>query len=239
MKLFKHGALLLLASTLISTPVYAQFEGLSMMRMGAWDVDFSGNVNGFATFLDCDAKGDGVVAGGLACGSNGNDRDVNNIQTGLLPSWLNFYAATVTDSGVKTAVHLSFQPGIDSNSPFGGPLDGALGINAANFRQVFLTMGTDTMGTLKIGRDLGVFGGNAILEDMTLLGVGTVSDLAARGGNTTLGRIGVGYLYADWKSQIQYTSPNWDGFSFTAALVDPWGVDSIAGIHGTVPQPRD
>ena len=101
MKLFRHGALLLIAGTLISTPVYAQFEGLSMMRMGAWEVDFSGNVNGFATFLDCDNKGDGVVDGGLACGSNGNDRDVNNIQTGLLPSWLNFYAATVTDGGVK------------------------------------------------------------------------------------------------------------------------------------------
>ena len=233
MKLFRHGALLLIAGTLISSPVYAQFEGLSMMRMGAWEVDFSGNVNGFVTFIDCDDKGDGVVAAGLACGSNGNDRDVNNIQTGLLPSWLNFYAGTVTDSGVKTAVHLSFQPGIDSSSPFGGPLDGALGLNASNFRQVFLTMGTDTMGTLKVGRDLGVFGGNAILEDMTLLGVGTVSDLAARGGNTTLGRIGVGYLYADWKSQIQYTSPNWDGFSFTTAVVDPWGVDTLtAAIEG-------
>ena len=159
----------------------------------------------------------------------GNDREENNIQTGLLPSWLNFYAGTVTDGGIKTAVHLSFQPGIDSNSPFGGPLDGALGLNAANFRQVFLTMGTDTMGTFKIGRDLGVFGGNAILEDMTLLGVGTVSDLTIRGGNTTLGRIGVGYLYADWKSQLQYTSPNWNGLSFTAALVDPWGTGTIAG----------
>ena len=94
-------------------------------------------------------------------------------------------------------------------------------------------MGTDTMGTFKVGRDLGIFGGNAILEDMTLLGVGTVSDLATRGGNTTLGRIGVGYLYADWKSQIQYTSPNWDGFSFTAAVVDPWGVDTLtAAIEG-------
>ena len=228
MKLFRHGALLLIAGTLISTPVYAQFEGLSMMRMGAWEVDFSGNVNGFATFIDCDDENNGRVAGGLACGSNGNDREESNFQTGLLPSWLNFYAGTVTDSGVKTAVHLSFQPGIDSSSPFGGPLDGALGLNAANFRQVFLTMGTDTMGTFKIGRDLGVFGGNAILEDMTLLGVGTVSDLTIRGGNTTLGRIGVGYLYADWKSQIQYTSPNWDGFSFTAAVADPWGVDSLA-----------
>ena len=124
MKLFRHGALLLLASTLISSPVYAQFEGLSMMRMGAWEVDFSGNVNGFATFIDCDAEsGGGLVAGGLACGSNGNDRDANNIQTGLLPSWLNFYAATVTDGGIKTAVHLSFQPGIDSGHGASGAAD--------------------------------------------------------------------------------------------------------------------
>ena len=73
-----------------------------MMRMGAWEVDFSGNVNGFVTFIDCDDKGDGVVAAGLACGSNGNDRDVNNIQTGLFTVVAEFSTPVLfTDSGVK------------------------------------------------------------------------------------------------------------------------------------------
>ena len=56
-----------------------------------------------------------------------------------------------------------------------------------------------------------------------------MSDLTAGGGNTSLGRIGVGYLYADWKAQVQYTSPSWSGFSFSVALVDPWGLGGLSG----------
>ena len=57
----------------------------------------------------------------------------------------------------------------------------------------------------------------------------TVSDGTAGGGNTSLGRIGVGYLYADWKAQVQYQSPNYDGFSFTVAVVDPWATTISTG----------
>ncbi len=74
------------------------------------------------------------------------------------------------------------------------------------------------------------FGSDAILSDMTLLGVGTVSDLTRGGGNTSLGRIGVGYLYADWKGQIQYSSPKFGGFSFNLAVVDPWGLVNLSGV---------
>ncbi len=223
------AAAVVLGGMLTTAPVFAAFEGLSMMRMGAWEVDFSGNVNAFVTAIDCDPGGTNPdrdkVAGGLACGSDGKDSDHHNIQTGLLPSWFNMSAATDAPGGIRTGVHVSFQPGVDSSSNFGGN-DGALGLNSSNFRQVFLTFGTDSMGTFKIGRDLGVFASDAILNDMTLLGVGTVSDLASKGGNTTLGRIGVGYLYADWKSQLQYTSPNMGGLTLTAALVDTWGAGS-------------
>ena len=83
------------------------------------------------------------------------------------------------------------------------------------------------MGTFKIGRDLGVFASDAILNDMTLLGVGTVGG-STGGGNTSLGRIGVGYLYADWKAQIQRKSPKYKFFggtvSYTLTAVDPWAV---------------
>ena len=65
---------------------------------------------------------------------------------------------------------------------------------------------------------------------MTLSGVGTVSDLTQGGGNTSLGRIGVGYLYADWKGQVQYSSPKWGGFSFNVAVVDPWGLVNLSGV---------
>ena len=187
-------------------------QAFEAIKMGDWDVSFSGNINGFLTEVDCDTNANGVVAGGLACGSLvGSDYDQSNIRTGLLPSWLGLNAKTEV-GGIKTEVNIGFQPGIDSNTGISGTsIDGGLGLNSANFRQVNLKFGAD-WGTITIGRDLGVFGSDAILSDMTLLGVGTVSDLTSGGGNTSLGRIGLGYVYADWKGQIQYASRDFSGF---------------------------
>ena len=219
--------LVCLGATVFGTStVHAAFEGLSMMRMGAWEVDFSGNVNAFVMNGDCETKTvNDTVAGGFACGG---DNDYNDVRDGLLPSWLNFSAATTTPDGWRAGVHLSFQPGSNTNSPVTTEaLDGALGQSSVNFRQTFLTVGRDDFGTLKIGRDLGVYGSDAILSDMTLLGVGSGAGYPRN--HTTLGRIGFGYLYADWKAQLQYASPNFNGLSFTAALVQPWGAGTIAG----------
>jgi hypothetical protein len=200
-----------------------------VLEVGEWKVDFSGNINGFISDVNCDA-GTGPVAGGLACGSAGADYDDNNIRTGLLPSWFGFHAER-TEGSTKYGIMIGFQPGIDGGnqgSITGGPIDGGLGLNSENLRQVYLEWSGD-WGGIKIGRDLGLFGSDAILSDMTLLGVGTVSDLTRGGGNTSLGRIGVGYVYADWKGQVQYSSPKWGGFQFSAALVDPWGLVNLSG----------
>ena len=156
---------------------------LDMIEVGEWKIEFSGNINGFASDVKCDA-GAAPVAGGLACGSNGSDYDDNNIRTGLLPSWLNFHAEK-TDGDNKYGVTIGFQPGIDGGNQgaiTGAPLDGGLGLNSENLRQIFLEWG-GKWGSIKVGRDLGLFGSDAILSDMTLLGVGTVSDLTRGGGN--------------------------------------------------------
>jgi len=201
-------------------------QAFESMKMGNWDVDISGNINAFFTNIDCDTNGNGLVSAGLACGSLvSSSYDSGNVQTGLLPSWFGFHAKQESD-GLTTEINIGFQPGVDGG---GGAIDTGLALNSENLRQVNLKFGSD-WGTIMLGRDLGVFGSDAILSDMTLLGVGTVSDLAVFGGNTTLGRIGVGYLYADWKAQIQYASPNWDGFSFNVAIVDPWGLFNLSGL---------
>ena|SRR5882672_68238 len=201
-----------------------------MMDVGEWKVEFSGNVNGFLSNVDCSSDAAGPVLAGLACGSlSGGDYKDTNIRTGLLPSWLGFHAER-TEGSTKYGVTLGFQPGIDSNTGIAGaPIDGGLGLNSSNFRQVFLEF-SGGWGGIKVGRDLGIFGSDAILSDMTLLGVGTVSDLTRGGGNTSLGRIGVGYLYADWKGQIQYSSPKFGGFTFNIAVVDPWGLVNLSGL---------
>ena len=227
MKIGKH---VLTFASALGLMLASQGAGaFGMMDVGEWKVEFSGNVNGFISDVKCDA-GAGPVLAGLACGSNGGNYDDNNIRTGLLPSWFGFHAER-TEQATKYGITIGFQPGIDSGADLtGGPLDGGLGLNSSNFRQVFLEFSGERWGSIKIGRDLGLFGSDAILSDMTLLGVGTVSDLTRGGGNTSLGRIGVGYMYADWKGQVQYTSPKFGGFTFNVALVDPWGLVNLSGV---------
>jgi predicted porin len=83
-------------------------------------------------------------------------------------------------------------------------------------------LGDASWGTVLMGRNLGVFGSDAIASDMTLMGVGVSGPVAsAATGNSTLGRIGSGYMYANWYGQIAYTTPNWNGFQVTAAVIEP------------------
>ena len=44
----------------------------------------------------------------------------------------------------------------------------------------------------------------------------------AGGTTTTLGRIGTGFIYADWNGQIAYTTPNMNGLSLTLGVMQPW-----------------
>ena len=83
-----------------------------------------------------------------------------------------------------------------------------------------------------MGKDIGIFAKNAILSDMTLLGVGGIQSPRS-GGNFTGGGIGTGYIYPAWKGQISYTSPNFNGFQFTAGITNP-----NQGVGGTYNQDR-
>jgi len=145
----------------------------------------------------------------------------NTMCTGLLPNNLSFTGKT-RQNDLDVQFTTSFFTGSSSGNTgalFGGGAQTAgLASNTLNIRQAFLSFGDKTWGSIKLGRDLGVFGSDAILSDMTLLGVGS---MAGAGGSSTLGRIGAGYIYADWLGQAQYTSPNFNGFQVTVAAVEP------------------
>jgi predicted porin len=194
-------------------------------KAGDWDLDFSGNVNGFATWVDCDNDPVGVQ-GGLACneGSAFGD-DEQAIESGLLPSALVLSGKT-RQMNLDIGVTFGFYPGLNSSG--GGPGKRGLDVSTIDMRQNFLTFGDQKWGTVKVGRDLGFFAGEAILNDMTLLGVG--SGAAFLGGNTTLGRIGIGYIYADWIPQISYTSPKFaGGFQVGGGIFQGFDVDGFPG----------
>jgi len=112
---------------------------------------------------------------------------------------------------LDVAFQFSFFTGTSSGTNSGA------GNNTLNIRRAFMTFGDASWGSVKLGRDLGIYGSDAILSDMTLLGVGIGGPA---GGSSTLGRIGSGYIYADWKGQISYTSPNWNGFQVAAGVME-------------------
>ena len=198
------------------------------VKVGDWDLSFGGFVNGFYTYTHCDNNNNSVAAG-LAC-TTSNQKSSSAIQSGLLPSALVFGAKT-TQEGFDIGVTIGFYPGINIA---GGPA--GLGTSTINMRQNFLTFGDKEMGTIKVGRDLGLFGSDAILNDITLLGVGSTFTPASPG-NTTLGRIGVGYIYADWIPQITYISTGHmggiGGLQGSIGIFQPLNTVNFAGCNPT------
>ena len=177
-----------------------------MIPAGDWTLDIGGVVNAYytrTTFSGDDA----------AAGEYGNGDTVANITTGLLPNYLSVSGKT-RQNDLDVAFTISINPGASTRG------SGIQGSQQEN-RQAFLTFGDASWGSIKLGKDLGIYASDAILNDMTLLGVGSAAGSLA-GNTTTLGRIGRGFMYADWKSQVAYTSPNFNGFNFTAGMTQAW-----------------
>jgi len=165
------------------------------------------------------------VTGGLAAKKQTNGSNtVKGINTGLLPAWLGFTGKT-RQNDLDVEFTISLQPGVSANdiSGDGAFVDGTTASNGSKMlnRQTYLSFGDKSWGSIKLGKDLGIFASDAILNDMTLLGVGSGAGLSGSSANTTNGGIGSGYLYAAWKAQVAYTTPNFNGFQATVGLTNP------------------
>jgi predicted porin len=181
---------------------------------GEWTLDINGNVNAF--YINNNSKDNHAIDGGLAntrsAGAAGDT--ASSINTGLLPAWLGVTGKT-RQNDLDVEFTISMQPGASARNAIGAGGD-------SEFRQAYLQFGDKSWGTILIGKNIGQFGRDAILSDMTLLGVGSQGIVGTAGGTTTtLGRIGTGYLYADFNGQITYTTPNMGGFEATVGIDQP------------------
>lgn len=145
------------------------------------------------------------------------------MRNGLLPGFL-LVDVTTQQAGLDIGAHFGMYPGINSANlgPLGANNGGqptALATAGIDFRQVYLTIGGG-FGTVKMGRDIGLFSAEAILNDISLLAVGPTGGNVAPA-NTSLGRIGSGYIYTDFQPQITYTTPNLGGFQASAGIFQP------------------
>jgi len=214
-KLAVAGAVLALSATAANAGI--------IIPAGDWTLDIGGNVNTYATWTrqsgDLNARGGGIY-GAVYDATDTGTKSASNLTTGLLPNYLSV-SGTTRQNDLDVAFTISINPGSSttrSGIQNGG--DGTANNNQEN-RQAFLTFGDKSWGSIKIGKDIGIFASDAILNDMTLLGVGRGAGGLA-GNTTTTGRIGSGFMYADWKSQVNYTTPNFNGFQATAGVSQAW-----------------
>lgn len=198
------------------------------LKAGEWDIALGGIVNAYYTHTSCSGSqavgGLALATKGLGCGGTDGRTVVGN---GLLPNALTATAKTRQegfDIGATLMIGAAVATGdaISNNSN-------------VDVRQGFFTFGNADMGTLKLGRDYGLFGAPAILGDMTLLGAGAPVSATQRN-RVTLGHIGSGYTYLGTYGQVAYTLPASGGFSATVALMSPVDASGTSYIGRNEPQ---
>ena len=203
--------------TVLATAICAAGLGQAhavSFTQGDSTIDINGTINGFYSHRTAEAGGDKTTNSALT--------------NGLLPGWINFVFTTKVE-GLDIKAHVGFAPGINDKSdvvglPSNPGCGGATGCDSPfsqiDTRNLYFQFGSNDWGTIKIGRDIGLFGQKIILADMTLLGLGGNS-YASTPFNTTFGMIGHGYMYTGFQPQITYTTPTMSGFSASAGIFDP------------------
>jgi len=187
-----------LAAAVLAASVAAPASAVSWSA-GDWEVSYTGTINLFYNQLDQD----NVAAG-----------NSSHLQEGLLPAFHTMKVVSPATNGLTGTAQISFAPDSSSSKTSGQNKTG----EAIDMREVFFNV-DGSFGTISVGRTLSLFSRGAILNDMTLFGVGAI--IGTDGAGTTLGRIGHGYTYAEFNTRFAWKSPDMSGFSLEVGIFDP------------------
>lgn len=173
----------------------------------SWTLTVNGNVNGHLSYIQCDDAIE-VVGNPLLCGGE----NVSSVSNGYLPTQL-IVGVKNQLGDTEVAGLVAYENGTVYNSAFSS------GGSSAGTRAFFTVTNAD-YGQLFVGRDFSIFAKDVLFEDMSVYAVG--AHASARSPlNTTLGSTGYGYLFGDRQSMINYTTPNWSGFTATVGIFQP------------------
>jgi len=187
-----------LAAAVLAATVAAPASAVSWSA-GDWEVSYTGTINLFYNQADR---------------SDINSGNSSHLNEGLLPAFHTMKAVSPATNGLTGTAQISFAP--DSSS---GKVSGQnKGGGSIDMREVFFNV-EGSFGTISVGRTLSLFSRGAILNDMTLFGVGASGGLD--GGGTSLGRIGNGYTYAEFNTRFAWKSPDMNGFNLEIGIFDP------------------
>src|SRR5438132_2341658 len=217
----KRLAVLLVAVALL-LPAAANAQ-LTMQMSNGWSFSFAGNVNAFWVYSKINNSGPAN----------------SSVRTGLLPAFATFEARG-KEAGMNLGVHFGFAPQIQNAGVHDNFGNGTQAGAQIDMRQVYLTIGLKDGSQILAGRELGLFGRQNIVQDMTLFGVGAVGigNASAQGGTTTLGRIGYGYIYPNFDAQVTYSTKGGTPAQISIGLFRPSVLALGTGTYNLTSIPR-
>ena len=221
-KNFIIGALSTTAIALALTATPANAEIILSGGSDGWQFGFDGFVNVFGIDSNTKARSGGAAAStsgqtGAIMGTAGNQFTVGD---GLMPETFGFNAHSPDINGNKINGRFSLEPSIGTGAYNNTSTSAS---NVMEVREAYASIG-GAWGEFQGGKSLGIFGSQAIANDITLFGVGANAGSNGAPGNTTYGRIGYGYQYAAWNPNVRYTTPAWNGFKATGAIFSPTAI---------------
>lgn len=191
-----------------------------------WEVSFDGNINAFYIMNDAEQGYNPLGLNSPGTFAATPEEDVSRVASGFLPAFFSFNVKSPTVNGMTATGRISFAPvihgGTTKNDLYaagtpGNP--GGNGIQGASIDTREVVVNVDgNFGTVSFGRTLSIFGRQAILNDMTLFGVGSG---AMDGAGVQLGRVGRGYTYPNFNARFSYKTPVMSGFQAEVGLYDP------------------
>ena len=180
--------------------------GILLMGDNGWEVTFAGSSNTFYMYTSSEEAPSGTRSGSLVSESG---EDISRLTVGLLPGVFGMSVKAPSTGGLDMMANLTLYPSTQNTARTWN------GTANLNLRESYFKVSGD-FGSLLVGRTLNQFGTKAIVSDMGLFGIG-----AQYIADTTLGRIGYGYTYANFGAQIKWTAPTSGPFNFSISIEDP------------------
>lgn len=198
--------LLLLSCLSLNTP--AANAGITLASESGWNASLSGSLPVFMVLSDFD---------------RGDKEKTARVMSGFNPANLTFFVSAPELNEVTVSARVQINT----------HLQGSQTQNSGLFESRIAEIQIDAdIGTLNVGKGFGIFNSSAIGDLGSGMGVGLLGG-GADTGNATGGRIGTGYVYANFNPRIMYSSKDMGGATFKVGLFNPEEPTDAAGVVET------
>lgn len=179
-----------------------------------WKTSISGSIPVFVVSSDHESEG---------------EDNAFRVQSGFNPANINFHvAAPKLANGLTVSGHFQIDTHLQGS---GVQNSGLFESRVANIQIA------GDFGTVVVGKDFGVFNSAAIGDIASQGGVGLLGG-GADSANTTGGRIGTGYVYANFNPQVKFISNDYNGLSYKIAMINPEEPEDSQGASIETDSPR-